>query len=67
MLTWNAPAVDGNRDAATRYVIERAGAPDGPFTDAGSSTVTRWVDVDALRSPEPRYYRVRAVNSGGSE
>jgi hypothetical protein len=33
----------------------------------GSATSTHWVDVDALRTPEPYFYRVTAENSGGTE
>ena len=67
VLDWDAPPVDGGHDAATLYRIERAVSPAGPFTEAGSATVTRWVDVDALGASEPYYYRVHAENSGGSE
>jgi len=67
VLTWDAPAVDGSHDAATVYVIERALSPAEPFVDAGSATVTSWVDVDALQAVESFYYRVRAENAGGSE
>ena len=35
--------------------------------DAGSATVTSWIDVDALQAVESFYYRVRAENAGGSE
>jgi subtilisin family serine protease len=67
VLTWDAPLVDGGHDAPTVYRIERATAPSGPFTDAGSATVTRWVDVDALGAIDSFYYLVRAENAGGSE
>jgi len=67
VLNWAAPAVDATHDAATLYRIERAVAPDGPFVEAGSATVTSWVDIDALGTPDTHYYRVRAENSGGSE
>ena len=67
VLTWDAPLVDGGHDGATVYRIERALSPAGPFTEAGSATITRWVDVDALQAVESFYYRVRAENAGGSE
>jgi len=67
VLTWDAPAEDGSHDAATVYYIERATSPSGPFDDAGSATVTRWVGVDALGAADSFYYRVRAENAGGSE
>ena len=67
VLTWDAPLVDGGHDGATIYRIERALSPAGPFTEAGSATITRWVDVDALLAAETFYYRVRAENAGGSE
>jgi hypothetical protein len=67
VLAWDAPPVDAGHDAATLYRVERAVSPEGPFTQAGSATVTRWVDVDALGAGEPYYYRVYAENSGGSE
>jgi hypothetical protein len=67
VLSWDAPPVDGSHDAATLYRIERSTSPNGTFTQAGSSTVTSWVDVDALRSAESFYYRVVAENSGGTE
>jgi hypothetical protein len=67
VLTWEAPPTDGSHDAATLYRIERATSPAGPFEEAGSATVTRWVDVDALNSADSYYYRARAENSGGSE
>jgi hypothetical protein len=66
LLTWDAPPVDGSHDAAAVYHIERATSPSGPFADAGSATITRWVDVDALGAAGSFYYRVRAENSGGS-
>ena len=67
MLTWNAPPVDAGHGAATLYRISRATAPQGPWTEAGSATSTRWVDVDALGTPDPYFYRVTAGNSGGGE
>jgi hypothetical protein len=67
VLTWDAPPSDGGHDAPSVYRIERAVSPAGPFTDAGSATVTRWVDVDALGAIDSFYYRVRAENAGGSE
>ena len=67
VLTWAAPAVDGGHDAATVYRIDRATSPDGPFTEAGSATLTEWVDVDALGAPDSYYYLVWAENAGGSE
>ena len=39
----------------------------GPFTEAGSSTTTTWVDIDSLTTSAPYYYRVRAENAGGGE
>jgi len=66
LLTWVAPPVDGTHDAATFYRIERAVSPSGPFTEAGSATSTTWVDIDALDSIDPYYYRVRAENAGGT-
>jgi subtilisin family serine protease len=66
VLTWTAPPVDAGHDAATLYRIERAVSPSGPFTEAGSATSTSWVDVDALDSTDPYYYRVRAENAGGT-
>jgi subtilisin family serine protease len=66
VLTWDAPAVDAGHDEATLYRIERATLPDGVFTEAGSATVARWVDVDALDVPSSFYYRIRAENSGGA-
>jgi hypothetical protein len=66
VLTWVAPPVDAGHDAATLYRIERALAPADPFSEVGSATSTTWVDIDALGSPEPYYYRVRAENSGGT-
>jgi len=67
VLTWEAPPVDAAHDAATLYRIERAAGPQGPWAEAGSATSTNWVDVDALATPEARFYRVLAENSGGSE
>ncbi len=67
VLTWNAPPVDGGHGPATLYRIERALAPQGPWIEAGSATSTRWVDVDALGTPDPYFYRVTAENSGGGE
>jgi subtilisin family serine protease len=67
VLTWNAPPVDGGHDAATLYRIERAVSPGGAFTEVGSATVTRWVDVDALEAVDSFHYRVRAENAGGTE
>jgi hypothetical protein len=67
VLDWDAPPVDPGHDAATLYRIERAVSAEGPFAEAGSATVTRWVDVDALGAGEPYYYRVYAENAGGSE
>ena len=62
-----APPVDAGHDAATVYRIDRAESPQGPFTEAGSATSTRWVDVDALAAADPHYYRVGAENAGGGE
>jgi hypothetical protein len=67
VLSWDAPPVDGGHDAATLYRIERASSASGGFVEVGSATQTTWVDVDALKSATPHYYRVRAENSGGSE
>ena len=67
VLTWNAPPVDAGHGAATLYPIARAFAPQGPWTEVGSATSTRWVDVDALGAVDSFYYRVTAENSGGSE
>jgi len=65
VLTWGAPPVDGGHDTATIYRVDRETAPSVPFTEAGSATVTRWVDIDALGATEPYYYLVRAENAGG--
>jgi subtilisin family serine protease len=67
VLNWEAPLVDVGHDAATLYRIERANSPEGTFSEAGTATVARWVDVDALGAPETFHYRVRAENSGGGE
>jgi hypothetical protein len=67
LLSWQAPPVDGGHDAATLYRVERAGSPQGPFAGEGSSTVTSWMDVDALAAPETSFYLVLAENSGGLE
>jgi subtilisin family serine protease len=67
VLTWAAPPVDGSHDPATLYRIERALTAQGPWSEAGTATSTRWVDVDALGTPDPFFYRVTARNSGGSE
>jgi hypothetical protein len=67
VLTWDAPPVDGGHGPATLYRIERASGPQGPWTEAGTATSTRWVDVDALRMSDPSFYRVTARNSGGGE
>jgi hypothetical protein len=53
--------------AATLYRIERTISPTGSFAEAGSATVPRWVDVDALGASESYYYRVYAENAGGGE
>jgi hypothetical protein len=67
VLTWTAPPVDTGHGAATLYRIVRATAPRGPWTEAGTATSTRWVDIDALRAPSAFHYRVTAENSGGTE
>jgi hypothetical protein len=67
VLTWSAPPVDAGHDAATLYRIERAAGPQGPWAEAGSATSTRWVDVDALTTPDASFYRVTAENAGGTE
>ena len=67
VLSWSAPVVDGSHDAATLYRIQRALTPGGPFTEAGSSTLTTWLDVDATLASEPYYYQVVAENPGGTE
>jgi subtilisin family serine protease len=67
VLTWDAPPVDGGHDAATLYRVERAVMTTGSFAEAGSATVTRWADIDALSAPESYFYTVRAENSGGPE
>jgi hypothetical protein len=67
VLTWNAPPVDGSHGPATLYRIERALTAQGPWSEAGSATSTRWVDVDALGTADPYFYRVTAGNSGGGE
>jgi hypothetical protein len=66
-LSWEAPPTDATHDVATLYRIERAIAPDGPFSEAGFATTLGWVDVDALGAAESYYYRVRAENAGGSQ
>jgi len=67
VLTWTAPPGDAGHDAATRYSISRAIAPQGPWTEVGSATSTRWVDVDALAAPDSFHYGVTAENGGGVE
>jgi hypothetical protein len=67
VMTWDAPPVDGTHDAATLYRIERAVMTTVPFAEAGSATVTRWVDVDALTAADSYFYTVRAENNGGGE
>jgi hypothetical protein len=59
-LTWVAPPVDGGHDAATLYRIGRDQAPDGPFVEIGSATMTRWLDIDALTAGDSYYYLVTA-------
>jgi hypothetical protein len=67
VLAWSAPPVDAGHDAATLYRIQRAPGAQGPWTEVGTATSTRWVDVDALRSPGTSFYLVSAENSGGRE
>jgi hypothetical protein len=67
VLAWTAPPVDSGHGAATLYRIVRSSAPQGPRGEFGSATSTRWVDVDALHTPDPYFYLVTAENSGGSE
>jgi len=67
VLTWTAPPVDPGHGAATLYRIVRSSVPEGPRPEVGSATSTRWVDVDALGTPDPYFYLVTAENSGGSE
>jgi hypothetical protein len=67
VLTWTAPAVDAGHGAATLYRIHRATTAQGPWSEAGSATSTRWVDVDALLAASPYHYRVVAENAGGTE
>jgi hypothetical protein len=67
VLTWDAPAVDPGHDAAVLYRVGSAIGPEGPLVEVGSATSTRWVDVDALVSPDSRFYRVTAENAGGTE
>jgi hypothetical protein len=67
VLNWDEPPVDGGHDAAALYRVDRAVMTTGPFAEAGSSTVTRWVDVDALTAADSHFYSVRAENAGGGE
>ena len=67
VLTWNVPPVDGGHGPATLYRVQRALDPQGPWIEAGTATSTRWVDVDALGTPDTYCYRVTAENSGGGE
>jgi subtilisin family serine protease len=67
LLSWQAPPVDGGHDAATLYRVGRSDDPAPPFSETGSSTVTSWVDVDALSDPGTSFYLVSAENAGGSE
>jgi hypothetical protein len=67
VLSWSAPPADAGHDAATLYRIERSSGALGPWSEAGTATSTRWIDVDALKSPDPSFYRVLAENSGGTE
>jgi hypothetical protein len=67
VITWTAPPVDAGHGPATLYRIHRATTAQGPWSEAGSATSTRWVDVDALLSPSPFLYRVLAENAGGTE
>jgi len=67
VMTWNAPPLDSGHGAATLFRISRATAAQGPWIEIGSATSTRWVDIDALTSPDPYFYRVTAENAGGPE
>ena len=67
VLAWSAPPVDAGHDVATLYRVQRASGAQGPWTEVGTATSTRWVDVDALHSPTPYFYLVSAENSGGRE
>jgi hypothetical protein len=67
VLTWEAPPVDAGHDEATLYRVERAPAAQGPWSEAGTASSTRWIDVDALVADDLRLYRVIAENSGGTE
>lgn len=62
LLAWERPQEDGGT-SVTRYHIERAALPDGPFDHVGSTVDLAYVDVSP--DPLPKFYRVRAENLAG--
>ncbi len=57
LLSWS-----GN--GASRFVVKRAGAPNGPFTQVKEQSDTAWLDT-GLGNGKPVYYSVQAIGAAG--
>ena len=63
-LAWTAPSDNGGA-SIEGYAIERSATGNNPWTNAGLSVVTTWVDSN-LQPGTTYYYRVSAINSVGT-
>ncbi|UCF68437.1 MAG: hypothetical protein JSV80_03850 [Acidobacteriota bacterium] len=67
VLTWPAPPIDAEHDAARFYPVFRTPSPQQPFEQIGEPTRTSWRDLDAADPSYGTYcYLVSAKNAAGS-
>ncbi|HKQ62313.1 MAG TPA: choice-of-anchor D domain-containing protein [Candidatus Polarisedimenticolaceae bacterium] len=63
VLGWQPPAVDLDHGPAVSYRVLRASAPQGPFTQIGTTAATAFTEGDP--SAPVWFYKIVAVNSVG--
>jgi hypothetical protein len=66
LLSWTAPAVDAEHDAARFYPVYRSATPAGGYGTAGEPTSTAWRDTTGGAASGTSFYLVAARNAAGT-
>lgn len=65
-LSWLAPPVDAQHDAARYFPVFRSASPSGGFAEAGEPTAPAWRDTEGDAVSGSFFYLVAARNAAGT-